>query len=67
MKVFKILSCYGELICYVKAENERHALCVYLACHEELNDMMLWQSVDDGMWKLAEYDCEDQFVFAKEA
>ena len=67
MKVFKILKCNGELVCYVKAGNERHALCVYLASHEELNDMMLWQSMDGGMWKLAEYDCEDQFMFAKEA
>ena len=66
MKIFQIIRSNGELVCYVKAANERHSLCVYLSSHEELNDMMLWQSIDGGMWKLAEYDCEDQFMFAKE-
>lgn len=66
MKVFQIIKSNGELVCYVKAENERHALCVYLTCHEELNDMMLWQGLS-GMWKLAKYDSEEEFMFAKEA
>lgn len=67
MKIFKIIKSNGELVCYVKANNERHALCVYLTCHEELNDIMLWQSMDSGMWKLAKYDCEEEFMFAKES
>lgn len=66
MKVFEIVTCYGEVVCSVKANDERQALCVYLLIHEELNDMMLWQSMDGGMWKLAEYDCEGQFMFARE-
>lgn len=67
MKVFEIIKYNGEFVEHVKANDERHALCVYLTCHEELNDMMLWQSMDGGMWKLAEYDWEDQFMFAREA
>ena len=66
MKIFQIIGSNGELVCYVKAENERHALCVYLACHEELDDMMLWKSTREGKWKLAKYDCEEEFMFAKE-
>ena len=66
MEVFEIVDCNGYVLERVKAQNERHALCIYLTNHEELYDMMLWQSIDGGMWKLAEYDCEDQFMFARE-
>lgn len=66
MKVFKIIKSNGELVCYVKAENERHALCVYLACNVNLEDVMLWKCVS-GTWKLAKYDCEEDFMYAEEA
>jgi hypothetical protein len=64
MKIFEIVNCYGDVIEHVKANNERHALCIYLTTHEEFEDMMLWKT-PAGMWKLAEYDCEEQYVFAR--
>jgi hypothetical protein len=34
--------------------------------HPEMNDAMLWLSAN-GTWKLAEYDHEDEYMYAKEA
>jgi hypothetical protein len=33
--------------------------------HEELDDMMLWNSAFGGGWRLAEYDKEDFFLIAR--
>ena len=66
-KVFEIITYDGIHKGCVEANNERQALCIYLMEHEELNDMMLWQSVSSpNKWKLAEYDCEDQYLYARE-
>lgn len=63
MEVYKILNCNGDFIEYVNATNARQALCIYLTNHEEMNDAMLWQSIS-GLWKLAKYDNEEEYVFA---
>lgn len=66
MKVFEIVNVDGITIECVRADNERQALCKYLMEHEELNDMMLWQSASyPNTWKLAEYDNEDNYIYAR--
>ena len=66
MDVFEIVNYYGTSYGCVRADNERQALCKYLMEHEELNDMMLWESADyPNIWKLAEYDNEDNYVYAR--
>lgn len=63
METFEIID-YNEVSYgYVKADNERQALCKYLMEHEELNDVMLWQSIS-GKWKLAEFYGEDEYFYA---
>lgn len=54
------------IVSTVDARTAREALLKYLMEHEELNDMMIWKSTDrqDG-WRLAEYDNEDEFLYAK--
>lgn len=69
MEVYEIVEFMGNVIERVRAYNERHALCIYLMIHEELEDMMLWKSVclnnpDASFWKLAEYDNEDEYLYA---
>lgn len=66
MSVYKIVNFLGEVIDNVEAANERQALCVYLMNHEEMVDAMLWRCVSGG-WKLAEYDSEEEFIFARKA
>lgn len=65
MEVYAIVDYYGKNYGYVNADNERQALCKYLMEHEELNDMMLWESKAVGFWKLAEYDNEGEYLRAK--
>lgn len=66
-KVFEIVTYDGIHKGCVEAKSERQALCIYLMEHEELYDMMLWQSVSNtNPWKLAEYECEDQYLWARE-
>lgn len=65
MKVFEIVDYCGNIIECIKANNEKHALCIYLANHEELTDAMLWKSPYE-MWKLAEYNLEEFYIFARE-
>lgn len=65
MTIFAIRDYCGIVKEYVSADNERQALCMYLMNHNELIDVMLWKD-PSGMWKLAEYDCEDLFLFARE-
>lgn len=66
MKHYEIMNVHGHVLEDVWAKSEREALCIYLTKHEELNDMMLWASVFNGQWRLAEYDNEDEYMFAKE-
>ena len=49
MEVFEIVDNYGNSYDYIRANNQREALCMYLMQHEELEDTMLWKSKD---WKL---------------
>lgn len=66
MEVFEIVDSYGEVYGYVQADNDRQALCKYLMEHEELEDMMLWKSVNyPYKWKLAKYDHEDEYLYAR--
>ena len=65
MHIYEIVNCNGEVIEYVKANTEKQALCIYIANHEELVDIMLWKSTANGMWRLAEYDNEENFMFAR--
>lgn len=65
MKIYEIVDHNGKVVCYVKAGNEKHALCVYLATHDELTDVMLWISATNRTWKLAEYDNEEEFLTAR--
>lgn len=64
MKVFEIMTYDGISHGYITADNERQALCKYLMEHEELTDMMLWLSYPN-IWKLAKYDCEDEYLYAR--
>lgn len=67
-RVYEIIDCNGIHYEYIRANNERHALCIYLMNHEELNDVMLWKSTDYfGGWKLANYDNEEEYLRAREA
>lgn len=66
MAVFEIVDYCGNIIEYVSANNERQALCIYMMNHEELIDVMLWKT-PTGMYKLAEYDNEDFYLFARKA
>ena len=67
IKTFAIIK-NGIEIETVKANTEREALCIYIMNHEEMVDIMLWKSkgVVDDIWKLAEYDDEDNYIFAIE-
>lgn len=64
MKNFEIINYDGISYGYVTAKDERQALCIYLINHEELDDMMLWKN-PFGNWRLAEYDNEDKYIYAR--
>lgn len=64
MNDYEIITVDGDIIEYIRAKDERQALCIYLMNHEELNDAMLWET-PTGHWRLAEYDNEDNFIFAR--
>lgn len=65
MKQFNIVNANGTVIDRVKANDERHALCVFLMKHPELDDMMLYKGAIDHKWLLAEYDYEEYAMTAK--
>ena len=69
IKTFKIMQ-NGNKIATVDANTEREALCIYLMNHEEMIDAMLWRAkayfTDDYVWKLANYDDEDNCMIAIE-
>lgn len=69
IKSFKIVQ-HGDELAVVKANTEREALCIYLMNHEEMIDAMLWRAkayfTDDYVWKLANYDDEDNCIVAIE-
>lgn len=64
MTIFAIVDYCGIVKEYVSADNERHALCMYIMNHDELIDITLWKT-PDGIWKLAEYNSEDFYLFAR--
>lgn len=64
MSIFAIADYCGIVKEYVSADNERQALCMYLMNHEEMIDSMLWKA-PSGLWKLARYDEDDFFLFAR--
>lgn len=64
MKTYEIITVNGDIIEHISAKDERQALCIYLMSHEELDDMMLWKN-PYGYWRLAEYDNETEFIFAR--
>lgn len=56
----------GKLVGVVEAKTAREALVKYLLEHEELDDVMLWKSCDrDNSWRLAPYDEEENFMYAR--
>lgn len=56
----------GACVGVEDALTERGALIQYLMRHEELDDIMLWKSTDNSnSWKLAKYDQEDDYMYAK--
>ena len=56
----------GACVGVEDALTERGALIQYLMRHEELDDIMLWKSTDSSnSWKLAKYDREDEYMYAK--
>lgn len=56
----------GCVVATVEAKTAREALLEYLKEHEELNDMVIWNSTNcKDCWKLAPYGCEDLFLYAK--
>ena len=66
MEVFEIVDNYGNSYDYIRANNQREALCMYLMQHEELEDTMLWKSKDWKQdWKLAKYDDEENYLYAR--
>ena len=64
MRIYEIVDHNGKVVEYVRANTEKQALCIYIANHAELVDVMLWYS-NSNMWKLAEYDDEENFMFAR--
>ena len=61
-------STVGACVAVEDALTEREALIQYLLRHEELDDIMLWKSTDrSSSWKLAKYDQEDEYLYAKVA
>ena len=64
MKIFEIKSYDGISCEFVEANNERQALCNFLMNHPEYDDIMLYQSIS-GEWRLAPYDCKDEYLYAK--
>lgn len=64
MHIYEIVNCNGKVVEHVRANTEKQALCIYIASHAELVDVMLWYS-NNNMWKLAEYDDEENFMFAR--
>ena len=68
LNVYEIIDYDGKHHEYIRADNDRQALCLYLINHEELTDMMLWKSTDFlGGWRLAKYDNEDEGLRARKA
>lgn len=64
MRIYEIVDHNGKIVEYVRANTEKQALCIYIANHAELVDVMLWYS-NSNIWKLAEYDDEENFMFAR--
>ena len=64
MKIFEIKAYDGITCEFVKANNERQALCSSLMDHPEYDDLVLYQSVN-GKWRLAKPDCEDEYLYAE--
>jgi hypothetical protein len=68
-KIFKLIQ-NGREIGVAQANTEREALCKYLLYHEEMTDAMLWRAkayfTDEYVWKLAEYDDEENCIIAIE-
>ena len=65
METYAIIDHNGKVVEYVSAYHEKQALCIYLANHEELTDVMLWISVYNRTWKLAAYDKEEEYLSAR--
>lgn len=64
MHIYEIVNSNGNVVEYVRADTEKQALCIYIANHDKLVDVMLWYS-NSNIWKLAEYDNEENFMFAR--
>ena len=64
MKIFEIKSYDGITCEFIKANNEKQALCNYLMDHPEYDDIVLYQSVS-GKWHLAQYNYEDEYQSAE--
>lgn len=64
MKIFEIISCDGISCEFVKANNERQALCTFLMDHPEHDDTILYQSAS-GKRHLIPYVCEEEYLYAK--
>ena len=64
MKIFEIKSYDGITCEFIKANNEKQALCNYLMDHPEYDDIMLYQSFS-GKWHLAQYNYEDEYPYAE--
>ena len=64
MKIFEIKSYDGITCEFIKANNEKQALCNYLMYHPEYDDIVLSQSAN-GKWHLAKYDCEAEYLYAE--
>ena len=64
MKIFEIKSYDGITCEFIKANNERQALCSFLMDHPEYDDIVLSQSAN-GKWHLAKYDCEAEYLYAE--
>jgi hypothetical protein len=62
--IYEIVDHNGKVVEHVRANTEKQALCIYIANHAELVDVMLWYS-NSNIWKLAEYDDEENFMFAR--
>lgn len=67
MSIYEIVDHNGKVVEYVRAYHEKQALCIYIATHEELTDIMLWISATNRVWKLAPYDNEEEYLFARKS
>ena len=67
MKKYRIVNNSGETLWEVYATSNRNALIMYLLDREDYSiDICIFQDAFSHIWKVCEYDNEDEYLIAKE-